>query len=142
MFNPPVTPLELGGASFSHNSLWAVDRYLYKNTILGSENLSVRHHFNHFSTGLCYLKRQIRLEGCRTKSILPPKKGGKTMNRLFEYEDRARVRGFAVLDEDFELMLGDLCCEVEAEPTPEKTRESLARNRTVCLDPMVWLYVV
>jgi len=64
------------------------------------------------------------------------------MNRPLEYEQRVRVRGFAVLDDDFEFMLGDLCCEVEEEPSPGKTRESLAKNRTGCLDPVAWLYVV
>jgi hypothetical protein len=64
------------------------------------------------------------------------------MNRPLEYEDRVRVNGFAVLDEDFEFMLGDLCCEGEEEPCREKTRESLAKNRTRCFDPMAWLHVV
>ncbi len=64
------------------------------------------------------------------------------MNRPLEYEDRTRVNGFAVLDDDFDFMLADLCCEGEEEPSPEKTRESLAKNRTRCFDPMVWLYVV
>jgi hypothetical protein len=70
------------------------------------------------------------LEGCSRIYILLPEKGGKTMNRPLEYEQRVRVNGFAVLDDDFELMLGDLCCEAEQEPSPEKTREALAKNRT------------
>jgi hypothetical protein len=64
------------------------------------------------------------------------------MNWPLEYEDRARVRGFSVLDDDFDFMSGDLCFEVEEKASREKTRESMAKNRTGCLDPMAWLYVV
>jgi hypothetical protein len=62
------------------------------------------------------------------------------MNWPLEYEDRARVRGFAVLDDDFDSMAGDLCFEAEEKATGEKTRESMAKNRTGCLDPMAWVY--
>ena len=62
------------------------------------------------------------------------------MNWPHEYEERFRANGFAVLDEEFDFMSGDLCCEVEEEMCRERTRESLAKNRTGCLDPMAWLY--
>jgi hypothetical protein len=64
------------------------------------------------------------------------------MIRPLEYEEREKVRGFAVLDDDFDCMAGDLCFEVQEKVDREKTRESMARNRTGCLDPMAWVYAV
>lgn len=62
------------------------------------------------------------------------------MNWPVEYEERNRVNGFSILDEDFDLMLGDLCCEPREETTLDKIRKLLGRNRTNCLDPTVRLY--
>lgn len=57
------------------------------------------------------------------------------MERPVEYEERNRVNGFSVLDDDFDLMLGDLCCEPREKTSLEKIRRLLSRNRTFCLDP-------
>lgn len=56
------------------------------------------------------------------------------MNGREEYEERNRVNGFAILDEDFDLMLGDLCCEPREETSLDKIRKLLGLNRTNCLD--------
>jgi hypothetical protein len=62
------------------------------------------------------------------------------MNRPMDYKEGVRTKGFAPVDDDFDFMPGDLCCEVEEETSCERTRESLAKNRTGCLDPMAWMY--
>jgi hypothetical protein len=62
------------------------------------------------------------------------------MNRPLEYEERVRVKGFSILDDDFDLMLGDLCREAPEEISRDKIRASLANNRTGCLDPTAKLY--
>jgi hypothetical protein len=37
------------------------------------------------------------------------------MNRPLEYEERARVTGFSILDDEFDLMACDLCGDVHEE---------------------------
>jgi hypothetical protein len=47
------------------------------------------------------------------------------MNRPLEYEERARLNGFSILDDDFELMTGDLCGNVREKPGLNRICESL-----------------
>jgi hypothetical protein len=65
------------------------------------------------------------IDGIIKQSVLSP--GGKTMNRPLEYEEMVRVNGFSILDNDFDLMTGDLCCGVEGEPNIHKICASVAR---------------
>jgi hypothetical protein len=74
--------------------------------------------------------------------VLPAWQGGKTMNWLFEEEERVRVKGFSIFDHDFDLMLGDLCRDAREETKRDMIRESLAKNRKVCLDPVAKLFTV
>ena len=62
------------------------------------------------------------------------------MNWPIEYEDRNRVNGFAIFDEEFDFMLADLCCGPSEEPNLDKIRRLLGSNRTNCLDPTAGLY--
>ena len=57
--------------------------------------------------------------------------GGMSMSWPEEYEERIRVNGFSVLDDDFDLMLGDLCCEPREETNLDKIRRLLGINRTI-----------
>lgn len=56
------------------------------------------------------------------------------MNWPIEYEERSRVNGFSILDDDFDFMLGDLCCDNHEEMNLEKIRKLFGSNRTSCLD--------
>lgn len=62
------------------------------------------------------------------------------MNWPLEYEERNRVNGFSILDDDFDFMLGDLCEDRHEETTLETIRRLMGSNRTSCFDPMVRLY--
>lgn len=62
------------------------------------------------------------------------------MDWRLEYDERVKVKGFSVLDEDFDFMLGDLCCEETKKLDTDRVRESLAKNRTRCLDAIAELY--
>jgi hypothetical protein len=48
------------------------------------------------------------------------------MNWPIEYEERVRVKGFSILDDDFDVMAGDLCNMVGEESGIDKIRESAA----------------
>jgi hypothetical protein len=62
------------------------------------------------------------------------------MNWPIEYEDRNRVNGFAVFDEEFDFMLVDRCCDPSEKPDLDKIRRLLGSNRTSCLDPAARLF--
>jgi len=62
------------------------------------------------------------------------------MNWPIEYEERNRVNGFSILDDEFDFMLGDLCCDNHEETNLEKIRRLFNSNRTGCLDPTARLY--
>jgi hypothetical protein len=47
------------------------------------------------------------------------------MHRPLEEMERVKVKGFSVLDEDFDFMAADLCSAVPEEPNKNKICESL-----------------
>jgi len=48
------------------------------------------------------------------------------MNWPTEYEERVRVKGFSILDDDFDVMAGDLCSVVREKSGIQEIRESRA----------------
>jgi len=48
------------------------------------------------------------------------------MNWPTEYGERVSVKGFSILDDDFDVMAGDLCSVVGEESGIDKIRESAA----------------
>jgi hypothetical protein len=48
-----------------------------------------------------------------------------TMNRPLEYEERVRVTGFSILDDDFDLMTADLCGDAREELGVNRICESM-----------------
>ena len=50
------------------------------------------------------------------------------MIRPLEYDARVRVRGFSVLDDDFDFMLVDLCRDTREETNRDKTGKSLVKK--------------
>ena len=50
------------------------------------------------------------------------------MSRPLEYDARARVRGFSILEEDFDFMLVDLCCDTREETNRDETGKSLVKK--------------
>jgi hypothetical protein len=50
------------------------------------------------------------------------------MNQLYEYDTRGRVRGFSVLDEDFDSMLVDFCRGTREESSQNEPGKPLAKN--------------
>jgi hypothetical protein len=58
------------------------------------------------------------------------------MYRPFEDMGRVKVKGFSILDDDFDLMAADLCRVVPEESSTSRVREALiAVVRTLC-----WLW--
>ena len=47
------------------------------------------------------------------------------MYRPFEDMERVTVKGFSILDDDFDFMAADLCSAVPEEPTKNRARESV-----------------
>ena len=48
------------------------------------------------------------------------------MNWPIEYDERVRVKGFSILDDDFDFMARDFAGNVRKEPRRDKISESLA----------------
>jgi hypothetical protein len=48
------------------------------------------------------------------------------MNWPIEYDERVRVKGFSILDDDFDFMARDLAGNVRKEPRRDKIGEPLA----------------
>jgi hypothetical protein len=55
------------------------------------------------------------------------------MNRPPEYDERLRVKGFSILDDDFDFMAVDFCSDVEVKSNVNKICASVARLiKVVC----------
>jgi hypothetical protein len=82
--------------------------------------------FNLFSTCPLILNITKEADGSINKYSFPSRRGGETMYWPIEYDERVRVKGFSILDDDFDCMARDIGDNVRKDPRRNKIGESLA----------------